>query len=74
VWLARPGFDSEAVAPGGSPIVSMSERAQRFVESGFRQRFEAKGRLQPDLAAIPTYVITHKLPAFLGCTALLAEA
>jgi glucokinase len=45
----------------------------RFVESGFRERFEAKGRLKPYLAAIPTYVITHKLPAFLGCAAVLAE-
>lgn len=47
---------------------------QRFVESGFRQRFEAKGRLQPYLAAIPCYVVTHKLPAFLGCAAALASA
>src|SRR5438132_7625562 len=45
----------------------------RFVESGFRERFEAKGRLQPYLAAIPSYVVTHKLPAFLGCAAVLAE-
>ena len=27
--------------------------------SAFRERFEAKGRMQPYLAAIPTYVITH---------------
>jgi glucokinase len=45
---------------------------QRFVESGFRARFEAKGRLRPYLAAIPTWVVTHKLPAFLGCAAALA--
>ena len=37
-----------------------------------RARFEAKGRLSPYLAAIPTYVVTHKLPAFLGCAAALA--
>jgi glucokinase len=43
-----------------------------FVESGFRPRFEAKGRLRPNLAAIPTYVVTHPLPAFLGCAAALA--
>jgi glucokinase len=46
----------------------------RFVESGFRARFEAKGRLSPYVAAIPTYVVTHPLPAFLGCAAALAEA
>ena len=43
----------------------------RFAESGFRDRFESKGRLRPYLAAIPTYVITHPLPAFLGCAAAL---
>lgn len=45
----------------------------RFAESGFRERFEAKGRMRPFLAAIPTYVVTHQLPAFLGCAAALAE-
>ncbi len=44
----------------------------RFAESGFRQRFERKGRLSPYLATIPTYVITNPLPAFLGCAAALA--
>src|SRR5204863_3199196 len=38
----------------------------RFAASGFRERFEAKGRLRDYLAPIPTYVITHELPAFLG--------
>jgi glucokinase len=46
----------------------------RFADSGFRARFEAKGRLRPYLAAVPTYVVTHKLPAFLGCAAALAAA
>ena len=45
----------------------------RFAESAFRARFEDKGRLRPYLAAIPTYVITHRLPAFLGCAAELAK-
>jgi glucokinase len=44
-----------------------------FVDTGFRARFEAKGRLSPYLAAIPTYVVTHKLPAFLGCAATLMD-
>src|SRR5260370_1435752 len=35
----------------------------RFIDSGFRARFEAKGRLSSHLAAIPSYVVTHKLPA-----------
>jgi glucokinase len=45
-----------------------------FADSPFRERFEAKGRFRAYLAAIPTYVVTHPLPAFLGCAALLAEA
>ena len=44
----------------------------RFVESAFRERFEAKGRMRTYLAAIPCYVVTHPLPAFLGCAAALA--
>jgi glucokinase len=47
---------------------------RRFAESGFRQRFEAKGRMQAYLAAVPAYVVTHKLPAFLGCAAALAAS
>jgi glucokinase len=44
-----------------------------FMESRFRERFEQKGRLAPYLAAIPTYVVTHPTPAFLGLSALLRE-
>jgi glucokinase len=43
----------------------------RFAESGFRARFEAKGRFSDYLAAIPTSVVTHPLPAFLGCAVAL---
>ena len=46
---------------------------QAFVQSPFRERFEAKGRFQAYLAAIATFVVTHPLPAFLGCAALLAQ-
>jgi len=46
----------------------------RFADSSFRARFEAKGRMSGQLAAIPSYVVTHKLPAFLGCMAALAAA
>lgn len=42
-----------------------------FAESGFRARFEAKGRLRPFLEGIPTYVVTHPLPAFLGLKSVL---
>jgi len=42
-----------------------------FAESRFRERFEAKGRFRHYLAAIPTYVIVHPVPAFLGLVELL---
>ena len=45
---------------------------QRFAQSPFRERFEAKGRFSEYLAAIPTWVVTHPLPAFLGCAAVLS--
>ncbi|HUI97765.1 MAG TPA: glucokinase [Xanthobacteraceae bacterium] len=45
----------------------------RFAASAFRERFEAKGRLRPYLAQIPTYVVTHPFPAFLGLAALLTR-
>lgn len=45
-----------------------------FAQSAFRQRFESKGRMRGYLASIPTYVITHPSPAFLGAAKLLEEA
>jgi glucokinase len=48
--------------------------SERFAASQFRERFEAKGRFREYLAAIPTFVVTHKLPAFLGCAAKLRES
>jgi glucokinase len=62
-------------AQGGVYIAGgiVPKLGSRFAESEFRARFEAKGRMRPYLAAIPTYVITHRLPAFLGCAAELAK-
>ena len=44
-----------------------------FAQSAFRERFEQKGRMRAYLAPIPTYVITHAVPAFLGAATLLDE-
>ena len=44
-----------------------------FLNSPFRERFEAMGRFRSYLEAVPTFVVTHPLPAFLGCAALLAQ-
>jgi len=41
-----------------------------FTHSRFRKRFLEKGRMRDFLGPVPTYVVTHELPAFLG----LAEA
>ncbi|HVO17141.1 MAG TPA: glucokinase [Alphaproteobacteria bacterium] len=40
----------------------------------FRARFEDKGRFQPYLARIPTWLVTHETPALLGLAALLDRA
>ena len=42
-----------------------------FTQSQFRERFEAKGRFRDYLADIPTMVVTHPYPAFLGLKAAL---
>ncbi len=47
--------------------------ASFFSQSEFRSRFETKGRMQPYLAAIPTYLIVRPLPALLGAAALLDD-
>ncbi|SDD40366.1 glucokinase [Massilia sp. PDC64] len=45
-----------------------------FHASGFRARFEGKGRLQPWLARIPTYLVTEPYPALRGVAAMLDAA
>lgn len=42
-----------------------------FARSGFRDRFEKKGRFSAYLAKIPTFVIVHPHPAFVGLCAIL---
>ncbi|MCS0580109.1 glucokinase [Massilia pinisoli] len=45
-----------------------------FHASEFRARFEGKGRLQPYLARIPTWLVTEPYPALRGVAALLDAA
>ncbi|MET4720732.1 glucokinase [Bradyrhizobium japonicum] len=40
--------------------------ADFFATSGFRSSFERKGRFEPYLREIPTFLITHRHPALLG--------
>jgi glucokinase len=44
-----------------------------FMQSPFRERFEAKGRFSQYLSQIPTYMITAEYPAFSGVSAILSE-
>nr|WP_314546531.1 glucokinase [uncultured Massilia sp.] len=44
-----------------------------FNASGFRRRFEDKGRLRGYLARIPTWVVTEPYPALRGVAAMLDE-
>lgn len=44
--------------------------AARFAASGFRARFESKGRFAGYMQAIPTFLVTHDNPALLGLAAL----
>jgi glucokinase len=55
---------------GGGIVPKLGER---FDRSGFRARFEAKGRFAQYLAAVPTWVITAEYPAFVGVSAILSE-
>jgi glucokinase len=55
---------------GGGIVPRLGER---FDRSGFRARFEQKGRFADYLAQVPTFVITAQYPAFVGVSAILTE-
>ena len=44
---------------------------QFFIDSAFRERFEAKGRMRVILEKMPTFVITAPYPALIGCAKTL---
>ena len=44
--------------------------ADAFAGSGFRARFESKGRFTDYMKAIPTFLVTHENPAMLGLAEL----
>ncbi|WP_373991099.1 glucokinase [Duganella sp. BuS-21] len=56
---------------GGRTVLKMSEFFER---SGFRARFEQKGRFSDYLAHIPTYVITEPNPVLIGMSSMLSAA
>ncbi len=56
---------------GGGIVPRLGER---FFQSEFRARFEAKGRFQPFLSGIPTALITDTLAALSGASLALEQA
>lgn len=42
-----------------------------FAQSGFRRRFEDKGRFRDYLAPVPTWLVVHPQPAFAGLAGLV---
>lgn len=47
---------------------------QAFAQSGFRRRFEDKGRFRDYLGPIPTRLVVHPQPAFLGLAGLVGRS
>jgi len=56
---------------GGGIVPRLGDR---FIHSGFRRRFEDKGRFAAYLSQIPTVLITSEYPTFHGLSAKLAAA
>lgn len=52
----------------------LPQLADFLADSAFRRRFEAKGRFEKYLSAIPTRLIVHPAPAFLGLMHRLERA
>ncbi len=53
---------------GGGIVPKLGEV---FFQSGFRRRFEEKGRFESYVAPVPAYVIVSKYPAFIGLQHIL---
>jgi glucokinase len=62
-------------ASGGVYIAGgIAPRITEFIgRSGFRDRFEAKGRFKDKIKSIPTYIITEPQPGLLGTAAYLMQ-
>lgn len=85
--LAVDTFCSMLGAVAGDAALAFGARGGVFIGGGivprfvdhlahtaFRASFAAKGRLEPYLARIPTRVIMHPTPAFLGLMSLVRQA
>ena len=63
------------LATGGVFVAGgIAPRVLPFLQKGlFREAFERKGRLQPLVARIPAYIVTHAEPGLLGAAAIAAQ-
>jgi glucokinase len=77
-WLGAVAGDLALAIGARSGVFIGGGIVPRFVDhfaaSAFRRQFEAKGRMKPYLGRIPTRVILHPTPAFLGLMGLLSDA
>lgn len=66
--LAYGAWDGAYLSGGLVPPLLAALR-----RSGFRQRFEGKGRFAPAMAAVPTLAIVHPQPGLLGAAVIAAD-
>ena len=66
--LACGAWDGAYLSGGLVPALLPALR-----RSGFRQRFEGKGRFAPAMAAVPTLAIAHPQPGLLGAAVIAAD-
>ncbi|MFM6831197.1 MAG: glucokinase, partial [Novosphingobium sp.] len=66
-----------ALAHGATGVVMAGGLGLRIkdtlVQSGFADRFQAKGRFEALMAAIPVKLITHPQPGLFGAAAAFAQ-
>ncbi len=68
IALIQGGFGGVVIA-GGLGL----RLAAHLPQSGFRQRFNAKGRFEALMASIPVKILTHPQPGLLGAAAAFAQ-
>lgn len=77
-WLGAVAGDLALAVGARGGVFIGGGIVPRFVDhlagTAFRRHFEMKGRLQSYLARVPTRVILHRNPAFLGLMGLLTDA
>lgn len=66
--LAYGAWDGAYLSGGVVPQVLQALR-----RSGFRERFETKGRFSPAMAGVPTLAVLHPQPGLLGAAVVAAD-